>query len=230
MILNKKIICIIPAKKTSVGLKNKNFKLIKGKPLYVHSIQLAKKCKLIDKIVVSSDSESILEKSKKLKVSYLKRPSILATHNAQINDVIIHVLKNFNFKYKILILLQPTTPIISTKELEKCLELIVKKNYNNVISIKEGNLTIEHLLKKNKKNLIDHIVKSKNSFSSNRQYYKNYYRPSGDFYISKVKSFLKTKNFYSKNCYGFITKNRFSVDINHKNDIDYLNFLLKRKR
>ena len=69
-----------------------------------------------------------MKKSKKLKVSCLKRPSILATHDAQISDVIIHVLKNLKFKYQILILLQPTTPIISISELEKCLKLIVKKN------------------------------------------------------------------------------------------------------
>ena len=99
-----------------------------------------------------------------------------------------------------------------------------------MLSLLKRNLTIEHLLEKNKKNLINHIVKSKNSFSTNRQYFKNYYRPSGDFYIGKVKSFLKTKNFIQKNCYGFITKNRFSVDINHKNDIDYLNFLLRKRR
>jgi CMP-N,N'-diacetyllegionaminic acid synthase len=229
MILDKKVICIIPAKKKSVGLKNKNFKLIKKKPLYVHSIEFAKKCKIFDKIVVSSDSEVILKKAKKLKVTSLKRPTKFASSDAQVSDVIIHVLKNMKSKYSLLVLLQPTTPIISIKELEASLKIIAKKNYNNIIAIKEGNLTIEHLLEKKRKNLISHIIKKKNSFSSNRQFYKNYYRPSGDFYICKVKNFLKTKSFYSKNCYGFLTRNKFSVDINHQNDLDYLNFLLRRK-
>jgi CMP-N,N'-diacetyllegionaminic acid synthase len=227
MILDKKVICIIPVKNKSIGFKNKNFKLLKKKPLYVHSIEFAKKCKLIDKIVVSSDSDLVLQKAKKLKINGIKRKAKLASSNAQVNDVIIDVLKDVKSKYNFLVLLQATTPIISIKELETGIKLIAKKNYNNIVSIKEGNLTIEHLLEK-KKNLVKHIIK-KNLISTNRQSFKNYYRPSGDFYISKIKNFLKTKSFYSKNCYGFLTRNKFSIDINHKNDLDYLKFLMKRK-
>ena len=227
MILDKKVICIIPVKKKSLGLKNKNFKLLKKKSLYVHSIEIAKKCKLIDKIVVSSDSDIVLKKAKKLKVTGLKRRAELASFSAQVSDVIIDVLKKVKPEYNFLVLLQATTPIISIKELEASIKLIAKKNYNNIVSIKEGNLTIEHLLEK-KKNLVKHIIK-KNLSSTNRQNFKNYYRPSGDFYICKIKNFLKTKSFYSKNCYGFLTRNKFSVDINNKDDLDYLKFLIKRK-
>ena len=51
MTSKKKIICIIPARKGSKGLKNKNIKKLQNIPLIAWSILAAKKCKLIDEIV-----------------------------------------------------------------------------------------------------------------------------------------------------------------------------------
>ena len=46
--MKKKVLCIIPARKGSKGLKNKNIKIIKKIPLIAWSILVAKKCKQID--------------------------------------------------------------------------------------------------------------------------------------------------------------------------------------
>ncbi len=227
MIFNKRIICIIPAKKKSSGLKMKNFKKINGHPLYIHSINYAKKLRYIDKIVVSSDSDKIIKKSNLKKVLTIKRPAKLASNKALIKDVILHVLKKVKEKFDILVLLQPTTPIISVKELEAGLKILIKKNYSSVISVKEGKVTIPHLLKKNKNGIVNHITRKK-IISSNRQDFNKYFLPSGDFFICKINQFLKNKTFYMKKSFGLITKNQFSVDINFQDDLDYLNFLIKR--
>ena len=65
MIQNNKIICIIPARKGSVGLPNKNMKNLLGKPLIQWTIESALKSKLISKIIVSTDSEKIISFVKK---------------------------------------------------------------------------------------------------------------------------------------------------------------------
>ena len=54
-----KPICIIPARKGSKRIKNKNIKLFAGKPLISYVIGIAKKSKLFSKIIVSTDSEKI---------------------------------------------------------------------------------------------------------------------------------------------------------------------------
>jgi len=51
------IICTICARKNSKGLKNKSIKLLNGKPLIAHTILQAKKSKIFDHIVVSTDSK-----------------------------------------------------------------------------------------------------------------------------------------------------------------------------
>ena len=57
--MKKKVLCIIPARKGSKGLKNKNIKMLNKIPLIAWSILAAKKCKLIDEIIVSTDSVKI---------------------------------------------------------------------------------------------------------------------------------------------------------------------------
>ena len=53
------VLAIIPARKSSKRLKNKNFKNFNGKPLIYWTIQKALKSKYIDKILVTTDSEII---------------------------------------------------------------------------------------------------------------------------------------------------------------------------
>ena len=58
MIKKIKVVAIIPARKGSKGIKNKNLILFKKKPLICHSIITARKCGF-DKVIVSTDSKKI---------------------------------------------------------------------------------------------------------------------------------------------------------------------------
>ena len=48
---------IIPARSGSKGIKNKNIKDFGGYPLLAWTIKICKKCKSIDRIILSTDSE-----------------------------------------------------------------------------------------------------------------------------------------------------------------------------
>ena len=65
MYKKNKILVIIPARSGSKGIKDKNIKIIKKKPLLSHSIIYAKKSKFVDKIVVSTDSHKYANIAKK---------------------------------------------------------------------------------------------------------------------------------------------------------------------
>ena len=68
--MNKKkvnIVAFIPAKKNSIGLKNKNLKKLNNLSLVELAIINAKKSKLINEIYLSSDSNKILYIGKKTK-------------------------------------------------------------------------------------------------------------------------------------------------------------------
>ena len=54
-----KIFALIPLRKGSTRLKNKNFKKINGKPLYRYVTEQSLKCNLIDKVFISTDSDQV---------------------------------------------------------------------------------------------------------------------------------------------------------------------------
>jgi len=92
-------IAIIPARKRSVRIKNKNIKLFRGKPIIYWSIKTAKKSKIFDKIIVSTDDKKILKVSKKFgaEVPFL-RPKKLSDNKTGIIKVIQHAIKELDKK------------------------------------------------------------------------------------------------------------------------------------
>ena len=63
------LLCTICARKNSKGLKNKNIKLLKGLSLIERAILQAKKTKLFENIVVSTDSKEVQKISQKLNIN-----------------------------------------------------------------------------------------------------------------------------------------------------------------
>jgi CMP-N-acetylneuraminic acid synthetase len=78
MYKDKKIICLIPARGGSKGLKLKNIKIFSGEPLIAHTIKAAINSKLIDNIYVSTENKEIAQISIKYGAEILKRPEQLA--------------------------------------------------------------------------------------------------------------------------------------------------------
>ncbi len=68
--MKKKIICIIPARGKSKRIKNKNIKVFNGKPIIAWSIIAAKKSKIFDQIIVSTDSKKIAKISKNMEPKF----------------------------------------------------------------------------------------------------------------------------------------------------------------
>ena len=212
MIKNKKILAIIPARKNSEELKNKNLKRFKGQPLIFWTLQAAKKSKYIDKVVVSSNSEKILKISEKYKGFYLsKRPTKLCTKKSEIVDAILYEIKKFK-NYDIIILLQPTSPLRTSTDIDKSLSLMVqhfKRSCVSFIPLKYHPHNFYFIRNKKKIRAFSNVK----TFSSNRQNYKKFYYPSGDLYISYIDRLIKKKNFIDDDTLPFLLSHKKSSDI-----------------
>ena len=90
----KNFLAVIPARKGSEGLKNKNFLKFNNKPLVYWTIKEALKSKHIDKIVLSSDSEKIKNYCKKFKrLEILERPKNISKNSTSMHDLVKYILK-----------------------------------------------------------------------------------------------------------------------------------------
>ena len=128
----KNILCTICARGNSKGLKNKNLKRIKNKPLIHFTIDHAIKSKIFNKIVVCSDSFRILNYSKRIKeIDTLKRPVKLARDDTPKIPVIryslIEMEKKYNKKFDIIIDLDVTAPLRKVSDIINALKQFKKK-------------------------------------------------------------------------------------------------------
>lgn len=133
-----KSIGIILARGGSKRLPKKNIKELDGKPLILYTVEEAKKSNL-DRIVVSSDSDEILDVVKKNGVDIIKRPSELASDESPSIKSIKHTLmiteKKHDTSYDKILLLQPTSPERSYKLINKSLEI----DADAVVSVQRKN-------------------------------------------------------------------------------------------
>jgi len=114
------IIGIIPARGGSKGILRKNVKMIAGKPLIAWSIEAAKKSKLMDRIVVSTDDDEIASISDESGVEVIRRSAELATDEATTLSALQHVLSKIDTDT--VVLLQPTSPVRDEGLIDRCIE------------------------------------------------------------------------------------------------------------
>ena len=131
------VVAIIPARKNSKRLRNKNIYMVNGKPMINWVIDAAKKSKYINDIYVTSDSAKIIQISKSQKVKTIKRPAFLAKDNVFKMDAIVHatgVISKFRTP-TVVISLQANSPEIKARDIDKAIKKLIDSNLNEVISI-----------------------------------------------------------------------------------------------
>lgn len=235
MINKKKIVAIIPARAGSKGLKNKNIKIINKKPLIYWSINSLKKSKYIDKIIVSTDSKKIKDIAQSFGADTpFLRPKKISTDKAKSFDVIKHCLKflkkqNENFDY--IILLEPTSPLTTSFDIDNALRTLDKnKNADSLVSIAENiNCHPTFNINLNNKGIIKPYLKKLDG--PRRQDLSKLFFYCGNVYISKIKTLLKSKSFYQKDkTIGFKSNKWQSLEIDDIYDFIFVESVMKYKK
>lgn len=231
----KKVIAIIPARAGSKGVIGKNIKNLKGKPLISYTIEEAKKSKLIDKLIVSTDSQEIADISLSLGASVpFIRPSELSTDSSLTFDVIKHTmnfLKDKDEHYDIIVLLQPTTPFRKVESIDEAILTLKKSNkYTSVVSVVdvEGN----HPLRMKKIEgdyLINYIDQGFENMNPRDELPKVYIR-SGAIYAILTKNFYEEQSLVSNLCSPIILDKIETINIDSPLDFEFCEFMLNKTK
>ena len=214
-------ICLIPARKGSKRIKNKNIKNFNGKPIIYYSIKAALNSRLFDKIIVSTDCSKIKKIAIKAgaEVPFL-RPKILSGDKVIDREVIKHFL-NFSkinkWKIRLLCYLYPVNPLIKTSTLKKCYNKIKNKKCDEVITLYKYSFPIELALTLDK----DGFVKSKfKKFINMRsQNFSDSYMDAAQCYWYNIKKNRNLTNL--KTLYVKLNKFEF-VDVDNYEDLKVL--------
>ena len=93
---SKQFVSLIPARKNSKGLPNKNLHPLNGKPLISWTIDASRVSSSIESTFVSSDSNTILQLASDQEAIQIKRDDMLATDNVRMELVVLDAIKKIN--------------------------------------------------------------------------------------------------------------------------------------
>jgi CMP-N-acetylneuraminic acid synthetase len=228
VINSKKILAIIPARGGSKRLPCKNVLDLAGKPLIAWSIEVAKKSKYIDRVILSSDDTEIIAVAKEWGCDVpFARPKELAEDATRSIDVVTHALKSLEEVYDYVILLQPTSPLRTSEDIDSAIELCLEKEATSVIGVCEMEHSPLWSNTLDESMSMDNFLDDKYN-NSRSQDLPTYYRINGAFYMSRVESILEKETFFvKKDIYAFLMSQEHSVDIDTKLDFIIAKAILK---
>ena len=226
-----KILAIIPARKGSKGLRNKNIRKINKRTLVEYAINNAKKSKYINHIAISTDSKKIKNIAKKNSVWCEKlRPKKYSRDKSGTYSAIKFTLENITVKPDIIVELHPTYIFRKTSTIDRAINLLIKnKKFDSLISIKEIQNTSHPdfaiNLVQNKK---IKYINSPDKF--NRHYLSKKFFSLGFILISRAKSFYKNRSMIGPQCLGFVVKDENEcLDINNKAEFMFCDLVAKNR-
>ena len=234
---NKKLFWVfIPARSKSKSIKNKNIKLIKGKPLLAYSINTARKLTQIDKIVVSSDSPRYLNIAKKYGCNFLHLRSNSLSRDKTTDFEVFHDFLEYLKKKKItppkfFIHLRPTTPIRKISILNKAIKFFLK--YSNKYSAMRSVSRMSNPSYKTMRILNGKLCSIINDefnldkYNKPKEFFSKTYLPNGYIDIIKTSNIIKSK-FHGSKVLPYIVDD-FNSDIDSLKDYNYVKNIIEKK-
>ena len=233
------VLAIIPARKGSKGIKNKNIKLLNGHPLIAYSISAALKSRKINRVICSTDSFKIAQIARKYgaETPFL-RPYKFAKDYSTDLQVFLHCLnwlkKNENYSPDLIVHLRPTSPIRYLKDINKGLNIIINnKNIESLRSVSETITTPYKMWRIKPAGNLDPILKlkkNKEPYNTARQLLPKIFAQTGTLDIVRTKIIQKKKSMTGKNIYPLKIKMEDFVDIDSLSSFRIAENIIKAKK
>lgn len=224
------MIAIIPARGGSKGLPGKNIKSLLGQPLINYTIKAALAAEHITDIIISTDDKETYRLAVECgcKATFLRPLELAEDKSLAVDNYIFTIDKlNADFDYAIddFVVLQPTSPLRESKDIDAAIEIFRSNNADSVISYTEEAHPISWHKKITKDGLFENILEET---LDNRQAYEPSYYPNGAIYVFKYE-IIKQRKYYTDKSYAYIMPTERSVDIDTINDFMYTEYLLRKR-
>lgn len=224
------MIAIIPARGGSKGLPGKNIRPLNGKPLIAYAVEAGLKSKYIDRVIVSTEDEEIA----RIAVQYgaelpFMRPAELASDTAMAVDTYIYTINRLEKEggkpIDSFVVLQPTSPLRIAEDIDGAVELFMQKDADSVVSYcKEDHPITWHKYLDEEGRFVDIFETT----LQNRQDFRVSYYPNGAVYVFKT-SIIRERKYFTDKSYAYVMPRNRSIDIDHIEDFEFAEFLLRRK-
>ena len=231
MMNKEKILAIITARGGSKGIPQKNTRELLGKPLIAYSIQAALQSRTLNKIIVSTDNETIAHISKKYgaEVPFL-RPKHLATDTATSLSVLQHAVSYLaekeGYLADIIVCLQPTSPLRSAGDIDQAVTLCMNTGADSVVSL----CKVEHhpyWMKKVVEGRVYPLMEVDDEEYPRRQDLPPVYQLNGAIYVTRKKILMEEERVLGEHTLAHIMSQERSIDIDTPIDLKLAELIMK---
>lgn len=227
MIDHKKILAIIPARGGSKGVPRKNILLVKDMPLIAWTIKEAKKSKYIDRLILSSEDEEIMNVAKKWGCEVpFTRPQHLATDETSGMAVILHALENVSDDYDLIVLLQPTSPLRTSTDIDDCIQACHTRNAPACVTVTEVDKHPLWMYYLNDDDIMTPVLDNQD-IPKRRQDLPPTFVLNGAVYVGQRKFLLDHESFIHPKTIGHIMPKERSLDIDTEFDFKILRTIVE---
>ena len=218
---NYKTVAFIPVKSKSERIKNKNFKLLAGKPLFLHTLEKLVGCDFIDEVFLDSESEEVFDMASHIDFIRFKRDEKLADNSTDGNKLFLNEIKLIDADICIQILC--TSPFIKPETIKKGVEILINnEEYDSVVLVKKEKLYTWDSVKIKPNYDIENIP---NSFNLDDTVIETM-----GLYIIRKDSALKTGRRIGEKPYLLEATSLEAIDINYPEDFELAELVIKGKR
>ena len=225
-----KILAVIPARLGSKGVPGKNIIKFDGKPLIQYAVDCALNSNLLDKIIINSDDQSILDtvddKNSERIIKEL-RPKELGSDNSSIVDVVLHTLTQIKDKYDLVILLQVTSPLRTSQDIKEIVELFTKdEKLEGVVSVVPmDDMNPARMYELGSDSDLKPLMKE--AEATRRQDLKPVYYRNGCFYAVKTEVLVQQKTFMPTYKRAYVMNPDHLLNIDSFRDVKLAEVLIK---
>jgi CMP-N-acetylneuraminic acid synthetase len=229
MIGGKSVVGVICARGGSKGVRRKNVRVIGGKPLIAWTIEAAQHSRLLDRIILSSEDPEIIAvaASHGCEAPFI-RPAALATDEASIYDVLFHALDTASLDHDYIVLLQPTSPLRISEDIDGCIAACHEAGAPACIAITDPPKSPYWMFDLDAEGHLLPLLPQK--VGARRQDLPGSHVISGACYVARVDWFRRTRNFLSAETIGYRMPQERSIDIDTDMDLRLFELLLEHQQ
>ena len=219
----KSFLAVIPARGNSQRIKNKNLFKLNNKPLIYWTIKSAVDSKFVSDVCVTSDSNKILNYCKKLNILTILRPKNLSGNIIMPDEAVKHAYLKLKKKYDFIVMLQPTSPLRTSEDIDKAAEIIIKNKSKSLFS----STVYSRFLWKKGTNSYYPINYNFKKRPRHQDLKASLYSENGAIYISKPSLFTKNSNRLGGKISTYVMPHYKSIDIDNVQEMKEAEKIMK---
>jgi CMP-N,N'-diacetyllegionaminic acid synthase len=228
-----RVLGIIPARGGSKRVVEKNLRFLGGKPLVAWAIEAACRSKCIDRLVVSSDDERILEIARGYDPRLpLRRPAELATDTALAIDYVRHAMREIEqaeaIVFDAVVIVQPSSPFTLSVDIDATIGLLDASGADTAVSVVEVAHDLHPAKFKvlNGNRLAPYFEEERGRMAAHEL--PHVYVRNCSVYATSRRT-IERGQMIGDDCRGYVMPRDRSLDINDERDIAFAEWLLERQ-